>query len=552
MAEADTSRPGTDELSAADLQRLGAEPLRGSDPREIGSYRVLARLGGGGMGRLYLGRDASLEGAYEAGSLVAVKVIRPEYSEDERFRRRFEREVEAVRRVHGTYTAGLLGSGFDDEERLWMATVYVPGLSLADAVGRFGPLPAPVVWRLAHEIGQALTAITAAGIVHRDLKPSNVLLGADGARVIDFGVAHTAEASALTMTGQHVGTPAYMSPEQADGGEVGTASDVFSLGSVLALAVTGRAPFGEGSTGDVIHRVIYSPPSAQVLDEAAEHDSSLAELIGRCLDKNPEQRPGPQEVVDAAQEHTFAVGWPEPVADVIDARGGWSGRAPAVSPMDQLTVLRRPAPERTERPANSKRRWPLALGAGAAVVAVGAVAIIFNGAGSASPHGGRPVNSIVKHSSSAAVSPPTHGAPTKAEPPKQRPPAARPTVIITSRPGNPADNRGGGRTVPTTAPEQRTRTVTAAPRPPTKAPAAQPWKACNAYSGTTLTQYGDHGSRVVEVQCILKARGYDIGSSGVDGNFGPDTLASVKKFQQRHGLRVDGQVGVHTWAALRA
>ncbi|WP_413102843.1 serine/threonine-protein kinase [Streptomyces sp. Inha503] len=247
------------------------------------------------MGRLFLGRavaaDESQSAAYPARDLVAVKVIRPEYAEDARFRRRFEREVEAVRRVHGRYTAELLGSGFDEDEHLWMATAYLPGLSLDEAVRRHGPLSAPVVWRLAAEIGQALATIAAAGIVHRDLKPSNVLLGADGARVIDFGVVHTADASALTMTGQHVGTPAYMSPEQASERAVGSASDVFSLGSVLALAATGQAPFGEGSTGGVIHRVIYEPPSTAVVDRVAENARELAELIHRCLDKGPDARP---------------------------------------------------------------------------------------------------------------------------------------------------------------------------------------------------------------------------------------------------------------------
>ncbi|MDW6058508.1 protein kinase [Streptomyces sp. FXJ1.4098] len=149
---------------------------------------------------------------------MAVKVIRPEHAEDPRFRRRFEREVEVVRRVHGKYTAGLVASGFDEEERLWMATAYVPGPGLDDTVRRFGPFPAPVVWRLAGEIGEALATLAAAGIVHRDLKPSNVLLGADGARVIDFGVAHTTDASVLTMTGQHVGTPAFMSPSRPTAG----------------------------------------------------------------------------------------------------------------------------------------------------------------------------------------------------------------------------------------------------------------------------------------------------------------------------------------------
>jgi serine/threonine protein kinase len=572
MSETDPARPGAEELTAADLALLGAEPLRPSDPPDIGPYRVLARLGGGGMGRLYLGRDAAAEGTYQARSLVAVKVIRPEYAEDERFRRRFGRETEAVRRVHGAYTAELLGSGLDREELLWMATSYVPGLSLAEAVLRGGPLPAPVVRRLAYEIGQALTAIAAVGIVHRDLKPSNVLLGADGARVIDFGVAHTADASSLTMTGQHLGTPAFMSPEQADGREVGTASDVFSLGSVLTLAVTGQSPFGDGSTGGVIHRVIYSPPNERVLAELAERDPDLAELVVRCLDKDPERRPTPQEVVGAARQHTLAEGWPASVAEVIDARDGWSGRAVAVSPVDQLTVLRRTAPERTEQQAASKRRLPLALGAAAAVVAASAAAVFaFTGTGNGAAHGAPPVSSSTARPSSAtASSPSAHSAPPATKPQAGHtggPPVVTVTVVAppaANPPANPPGNGSGGGSgsggsgggqgptagpAPSNAPAPPA-TTRPAPPPPSTTP-AQPWKSCTAYSGTALTQYGDRGSRVVEVQCILKARGYNIGPSGVDGVFGTDTRAAVKRFQTNHHLSVDGQVGVKTWPALR-
>ncbi|WP_069463299.1 serine/threonine-protein kinase, partial [Actinacidiphila rubida] len=381
-AASGAGQPIGGELSEDDLALLGAAPLRRSDPAAIGPYRVLARLGGGGMGRLYLGRDADIEGTYGAASLVAVKVIRSEYAEDERFRRRFEREVEAVRRVHGAYTAELLDSGYDRDELLWMATAFVPGLSLADAVVRCGSLPAPVVWRLGHQIAQALTAIAAVGIVHRDLKPSNVLLGPDGARLIDFGVAHTADASSLTMTGQHLGTPAFMSPEQAEGRDVGTASDVFSLGSVLAVAVTGSGPFGEGTTGDVVHRIIYAPPSAQVLADAARRDVDLAALVGRCLDKDPRQRPTPQDVVETTGGHAGDPGWPATIADTIAARAGWTGTAQAVEPMEQLTILRRTRPEEpADRPAR-RRRWPLAVAAAVAVAVAGAaVALAASGGG---------------------------------------------------------------------------------------------------------------------------------------------------------------------------
>ncbi|WP_405583876.1 protein kinase domain-containing protein [Streptomyces sp. NBC_01190] len=561
-AQAAAGRPDGGELDAADLALLGAGPLRGSDPSRIGPYRVLARLGGGGMGRLYLGRDAETEGTYAAGSLVAVKVIRSEYAEDERFRRRFEREVAAVRRVHGTYTAELLGSGYDDDELLWMATAYVPGLSLADAVVRCGPLPAAVGWRLAYEIGQALTAIAAVGIVHRDLKPSNVLLGPDGARVIDFGVAHTADASSLTMTGQHLGTPAFMSPEQADGRKVGTASDVFSLGSLLAVAVAGSAPFGEGTTGDVIHRIIYAPPSEEVLAEVARRDPELAALVGRCLDKDPERRPGPQDVVEAARDHAAGAEWPGMVAGTVTARAGWSGTAPVVRPMDQQTILRRTKPEDRQAGAARRRRWPLAVGAAAALALAGtAVALAASGG---APHQEAAPPPTGAHSAAPATTSP-HATPTSRTTPPSSPPRARnPAAVVTVTVVPPAGNAPAGdgtlparprptRVAPPAAPHT---TSAAAPRPaPSAARTTTPapaWKSCAYYSGTTLTVYGQQNSRVKEVQCVLKARGYNIGPSGVDGIFGADTLTEVKKFQGKHHLKVDGEVGANTWAALRS
>ncbi|NUS88999.1 MAG: protein kinase [Streptomyces sp.] len=578
MSERDPVHPWTGELSSADLERLGAEPLRRSDPVAIGPYRVLARLGSGGMGRLYLGREAGVEGEaaapYGAGALVAVKVIRPEHAEDPRFRRRFEREVEVVRRVHGKYTAGLVASGFDEEERLWMTTAYVPGPSLDDTVRRFGPFPAPVVWRLAGEIGEALATLAAAGIVHRDLKPSNVLLGADGARVIDFGVAHTTDASVLTMTGQHVGTPAFMSPEQADGREAGTASDVFSLGSVLAHAATGRTPFGEGSTADVIHRVVYSPPSADVLAKVTESDPALAELIGRCLDKSAEDRPSPQEVVDTARQHAPAQEWPASLAELIGARSTWSGLAAAVSPMDQLTILRRGAPVRTLRPAppKSRRGLVLAVAGAVAAVAIGVVAFVVPGMGSS--------DDGKKNVASTATKSAHHPQASKSSAAKHSPkPSSKPSPSATSAPANPpgggggdgGDGNGGGgggnggggggggseENQPPPNQQQPTKnTTTPAPpkqtQSPPKTPAPKPWKSCRYYSGTALTMQGSNGAPVRQVQCILDARGYDIGPHGIDGQFGPDTKAAVVRFQKRHHLNPDGKVGEDTWPALRA
>lgn len=593
MAETDPAHPWTSELSSADLEQLGVEPLRRIDPVAIGPYRVLARLGGGGMGRLYLGREATVPStaasrpsrpvtvggpdpetgddesvAYGAGSLVAVKTIRPEYVEDARFRRRFEREVAAVRRVHGRYTASLLGSGFDDDEHLWMATAYVPGLSLEDTVRRFGSLSAPVVWRLASEVGQALTSIAAVGIVHRDLKPSNVLLGEDGARVIDFGVSHTADASALTVTGQHLGTPAFMSPEQADGGRVGTASDVFSLGSVLALAATGRAPFGGESAGEVIHRVIYSAPSAEVLEQVAAADPALAALISRCLDKDATRRPTPQQIVDAAHAQASAAQWPATVNDLIETRTAWVGRTASVPQADQLTVLRRAAPAHTQRPRNHGRRRALVLSAVVAGIAAVTTVVAVAATNSHTSDTAAPSQPSSPHASPHRTAPsPPHPSGQPSDVPESSTPRPTPTttpeppeIVVTVPPAAPKEAEEPFVQEPPAEPHRPDRrpaekprptsTVTSPPRRHAPKP-AKPWESCTFYSGTALTDYGDRGRRVSQVQCILTKRGYSVGPDGVDGDFGPNTQAAVKKFQSTHRLQVDGQVGVYTWAALR-
>ncbi len=550
MSETEPTPPRQGEMTTADLEALGATPLRKTDPPSIGPYRLLARLGGGGMGRLYLGRNTDETGPQRARALVAIKVIRPEYAEDAKFRARFEREVEAVRRVHSAYTAGLLGSGFDDDERLWMATAYVPGLSLSDAVQHFGPLPPPAVWRLASEIGQALGAIGAAGIVHRDLKPSNVLLGTDGVRVIDFGVAHTADTSALTSTGQQIGTPAFMSPEQAAGRETGPASDVFSLGSVLALSLTGTGPFGQGSTADVIHRVVYSPPSESVLAEVARYDPDLARLVSRCLEKDPDHRPSPDEIAGIARQHAFAPEWPQPVNEVIVSRTDWCGATAALSPMDQLTILRRPAPKESPRQKESGRRPLVLVCSIVAVVAVAATAFVLYGPmghGDDRARGDVAVASSTRPSASASASasPTFHrsGAGHTAKP--RATPGATVTVPVA---GAPAGGSGGAAPPPG---RQAPVTVTAAPPKATPTKKSEPWKSCTYYSGSALTQYGDTGSRVKEVQCILRARGYSLGSHGMDGVFGADTRTAVKSFQKSRHLTVDGQVGADTWAVLR-
>jgi serine/threonine protein kinase/peptidoglycan hydrolase-like protein with peptidoglycan-binding domain len=301
-------------FSSVGLDRLGAKPLRATDPRRVGPYAVISVLGGGGMGRIYLGRSVD-----EASGLAAVKVIRPEYAEDEGFRRRFERESAALARVRGEQAAVLLGSGYDGD-LLWMATEYIPGPSLSEAVATSGPLGATGAWRLALELAQAIAAMERVGVVHRDIKPSNVILGPAGCRVIDFGISQAADTSAITTTGQQVGTPAYMSPEQVRGQAVATSSDLFALGSVLAFAVTGSGPFGDGTTVDVLHRVAFEEPKPEVLERVEEVDPQLAELVRSCLNKDPAARPTVPDVAEQAVLRQVAAPWSPELSAAIMSR----------------------------------------------------------------------------------------------------------------------------------------------------------------------------------------------------------------------------------------
>ncbi len=259
--------------------------LEPGDPQVIGPYRLRGRLGVGGMGRVFLGVSAG-------GRPVAVKVVRADLATDPEFRARFQREVAVARRVSGPFTAPVIDADLDGPEP-WLATSYVAGPSLADAVSEHGCLPAASVLELAAGLAAGLCAIHAAGVVHRDLKPSNVLLAEDGPRVIDFGISLAAETTPLTRLGMVVGSPGFMSPEQAEGRDVGPSSDIFSLGAVLAFAATGEGPFGTGSAPTLAYRVVYSPPSLEAVP------ADVRPLIERCLDKDPGRRPTARDLLAA-------------------------------------------------------------------------------------------------------------------------------------------------------------------------------------------------------------------------------------------------------------
>ncbi|MEU3778985.1 bifunctional serine/threonine-protein kinase/ABC transporter substrate-binding protein [Streptomyces sp900129855] len=255
------------------------EPLRTGDPSRIGRYRLLRRLGAGGMGVVFLARAPG-------GAIAAVKTVRSSYADESGFRARFRREIEAARQVESHWVVPLLDADADAETP-WLATSYVPGPSLAETVDAFGPLSLASVRVLGLRLAEALDAVHGAGLVHRDVKPGNVLLAPDGPRLIDFGIARAPDATALTSSGVIVGSPGFLSPEQARarGGEIGPPSDVFSLGCVLAFAATGVRPFGGGGAAGMLLRTIYEEPDPTALPDG------LAPLLRACLHKDPPDRP---------------------------------------------------------------------------------------------------------------------------------------------------------------------------------------------------------------------------------------------------------------------
>jgi outer membrane protein assembly factor BamB len=287
-------------------------PLQPGDPERVGGYRLLARLGAGGMGVVYLARSPG-------GRAVAVKVIRERFAADVTYRARFRREVAAARAVAGAFTAPVLDA--DPEAAApWLVTAYLPGLSLRDAVRSVGGLPATALRPLSAGLAEALADIHKAGLVHRDLKPGNVMLTADGPRVVDFGIARPEDATAITRVGALVGTPGFMSPEQVSGAAVGPASDIFSLGAVLAYAATGREPFGTDATLATLYRVRHVETDLSAITEPW-----LSAVVAGCLRVEPGERPPAAELLDRldAPGTDTATGWlPAPLAEEIDRRAG--------------------------------------------------------------------------------------------------------------------------------------------------------------------------------------------------------------------------------------
>ena len=411
--------------------------LTPGDSQQVGKYRLLSELGSGGMGRVFLGLSPG-------GRLVAVKIIRPDLAGNPDFRARFAREVAAARTVSGIYTAPVVDADLDGPEPC-LVTAYVDGPSLADAVARHGRMPATSLLPLAAGLAEGLGAIHAAGVVHRDLKPSNVLLASDGPRIIDFGISRVADATEVTHTGSIVGSPGFMSPEQAAGGEAGPASDIFSLGGVLTFAASGRGPFGTGDPPARLYRVVPHQPAVSGLPPV------IRDLAERCLAKDPQQRPTAEEILASLGKVDRPHGWvpwppSRPDEERVPAATGTPKPAvaahPSVPTAPAYVVATPPAGPPTQtwgrpaanhgatvpaggaeprrRQARLHVRWALAGGALAGALAVGTV---FS----------------VAHLTTAAARSPAASGP--ATGPTVRP-AARPAVTASSSPAVTASASG--------------------------------------------------------------------------------------------------------------
>ncbi|MDN3028811.1 serine/threonine-protein kinase [Streptomyces sp. S.PB5] len=357
------------------------DALRDRDPAHIGAYTLLARLGAGGMGQVYLARSPG-------GRLVAIKVIRDEITDHPEALARFRREAETVRAVRSAYTANLIDASLQAPP-YWLATEYVSGPTLSGAVGTHGPLPADSARRLFAALAEALASVHAHGVTHRDLKPQNVILSPQGPLLIDFGIARGAADTALTQTGLTPGTPGYTAPEVLTGHQVGAAADVFALGATLAYATTGRPPFGTGPTHAVSYRVVHEDVDVSGVEPG------LAALIQECVAKDPGARPGPDAVIarcavsSALAEDPFygrlaadAVAVPRDLRAAVAAglvpAGHGAPAAPAYRPtvgpgyVPTYVPTAVPAP----RPRRSRRTpWLVAVSVAAVVVAGSVVAL---------------------------------------------------------------------------------------------------------------------------------------------------------------------------------
>jgi outer membrane protein assembly factor BamB len=353
--------------------------LRGGDPAEIGGYPLEARLGSGGMGTVFLARTSS-------GRPVAIKLIHQQFAGDDEFRIRFRQEVAAARRVSGAFTAAVVDAATEAEQP-WMATTYIEGHTLAQRIAAKGPLDGAELRRLAIGLAEALRDIHRVGVVHRDLKPSNVVLSSEGPRVIDFGISRAVDQQTLTMTGRVIGTPPFMSPEQLQAPRgVGPRSDVFSLGTLLVYAATGRGPFDADSPYMTAYQVVYEEPSLGAVPV------TLRAVVESCLDKEPEGRPSADELLVLLRDLPADLGG-------TGTKEGGAGRTRDMITQHHLATRATPAPA---APAGSgtgsagappgrrpHRRWRPVLAVAVAVVAIGGGVAVLKAGGSGNDAGAK-------------------------------------------------------------------------------------------------------------------------------------------------------------------
>ncbi|MBB4951866.1 serine/threonine protein kinase [Kitasatospora gansuensis] len=387
--------------------------LQDGDPRRVGPYELLGVLGAGGMGRVYLGRLGEV--------LVAVKVINEELTQNGDFIARFRREVTATRAMSGPYFAAIVDHDVDAEQP-WLATEYVPGPTLNAVIAEHGPLDVVSVRALGVRLAQALGAIHAAGLVHRDVKPGNILLGADGPRLIDFGIARGAAVTTLTQTGV-LGTPQFMAPEQLQvRGRVTAAADVFALGLVLAFAATGEHPFGQTDSFAFGFRIVHEEPDLEQVP------ADLAGAVRRCLAKDPGERPTPGQLgamLGLGEETLDRSG----LAVLIRHAGDTEIPSPPRTPTERNHV---------ERPPR-RRRAPIALAAVVAVAVGTAVTVALAPGGGTpqglGPTGTSPTGSAVSVTPTAPTASADPGSPTATTPPPPSPaPQASGSAPVTEPP----------------------------------------------------------------------------------------------------------------------
>jgi serine/threonine protein kinase len=371
-------------------------PLQQGDPPQIGRYRILARLGAGGMGVVYLGQSAD-------GQQVALKVLRPEFAGDPDFRARFRREVSAMARVRNRYTVQVLDAA-PDSALPFLATRFAAGPSLEEHVKTHGPLGPDDVLMLASALAEALAAIHAAGVAHRDLKPSNVLLTDSGPVVIDFGIAQVTDSISITQTGLAVGSPGYMAPEQVTG-RAGAEADIFTWALVVAYAASGQPPFGTGPTAAILHRITSSRPDVSAVP------SQLKSLVKRAIAKDPRRRPAAadllRELPAAGPAGSLLTGFPSgaPSAPWPQAGAQAETRWGVRDDQDRTAVHTRTLAADPGRPGSrtGSRPWWLVPAAVAAAVVVLAAAGVTLLSGGSSPPGPNPASGASTHPAPAAT-----------------------------------------------------------------------------------------------------------------------------------------------------